>query len=65
MSKLEEEYDYETDELHVANGKRVLNTDLYHAVEFFVNDNPLLFVENFERGFWYINQTILKLKDFN
>jgi hypothetical protein len=51
MTKLEEEYDYETDELHVANGRRVLETDLYHAVEFFQQDNPMLFVENLERRF--------------
>lgn len=51
MTKLEEEYDYETDELHVENGRKVLETDLYHAVEFFVHDNPMLFVENFRGRF--------------
>jgi hypothetical protein len=47
MKKLEEEYDYETDRDHMLNGARILDTDLYHAVEFFVVENPILFVENF------------------
>jgi len=51
MSKLEEEYDYETDKDHIAQGQKVLTTDLYHAVDFFVADNPILFVENFSRRF--------------
>lgn len=51
MSKLEEEYDYETDELGIFNGKRVLETDLYDAVEFFVQDNPLIFTENLDKSF--------------
>jgi len=48
MTKLEEEYEYETDLDHIANGKKVLDTDLYHAVEFFVMENPILFVDNIE-----------------
>lgn len=44
MSKLEEEYDYETDLEHVANGLKILDYDLYYAVEFFVQEDPLLFV---------------------
>jgi hypothetical protein len=51
MSKLEEEYDYETDKEHVANGLKVLDYDLYYAVEFFVHEDPLLFVENIKRTF--------------
>lgn len=49
MSRLEEEYDYETDLEHIANGLRILDNDLFHAVEFFVVENPNLFVENLER----------------
>lgn len=49
MKRLEPEYDYETDEGHVANSLKVLNRDLYDAVEFFVVENPILFVENFDR----------------
>jgi hypothetical protein len=48
MTKLEEEYEYETDLDHIANGKKVLDTDLYHAVEFFIVENPILFVDNVE-----------------
>jgi hypothetical protein len=49
MTKLEAEYDYETDECHILNSQSVLTRDLYDAVEFFVVENPILFVENFER----------------
>jgi len=52
MSKLESEYDYETDQDHIRNGTKVLTTDLFYAVDFFVAENPILFVENFERKFW-------------
>lgn len=51
MSKLEEEFDYETDLEHQTRGSRFLEDDLYHAVEFFVVENPILFVENFDRKF--------------
>lgn len=46
MSQLEEEYDYETDKDHLAHGLKILNNDLFLAVEFFVSADPLLFVEN-------------------
>ena len=48
MRRLEEEHEYETDMEHIMNGKRVLDIDFYHAVEFFVIENPLLFVDNVE-----------------
>jgi len=51
MSKLEEEYDYETDQEHLTNGLKILDYDLYYAVEFFVQEDPLQFVENIERKF--------------
>ncbi len=41
MSKLEEEYDYETDQEHLKNGLKILDYDLFYAVEFYVQDNPL------------------------
>ncbi len=46
MSKLEEEYDYETDQEHLTSGLKILAYDLFYAVEFFVHEDPLLFVEN-------------------
>lgn len=36
MSKLEEEYDYETDKEHVSHGRKILTCDLFYAVEFYV-----------------------------
>lgn len=48
MSKLEPECEYETDQDHITQGKKVLETDLYHAVEFFIQENPILFVENLD-----------------
>lgn len=44
MSKLEQEFDYETDLELIQSGKSVLDTDLYHAVEFYVIDDPLKLV---------------------
>ena len=55
MSKLEEEYDYETDQEHLTSGLKILAYDLYYAVEFFVHEDPLLFVENLERKLWSKN----------
>jgi hypothetical protein len=51
MSKLEEEYDYETDQEHLNNGLKILDYDLYYAVEFFVHEDPMLFVGNMTRKF--------------
>lgn len=51
MRKLEEDYYYETDQDQLNNALRVLDTDLFHAVEFFVTENPVLFVSNLERKF--------------
>jgi hypothetical protein len=36
MRKLEDEYDYDTDEATIKNGRRILDYDLFYAVEFFV-----------------------------
>lgn len=53
MKKLEPECEYETDLDHINNGKKVLDIDLYHAVEFFVQENPVLFVENLDcKSLW-------------
>jgi hypothetical protein len=46
MSKLEAEEHYETDQEHLNRGLKILDIDLYYAVEFFVHEAPLLFVEN-------------------
>jgi hypothetical protein len=48
MSKLELEFDYETDLELIESGRRVLDTDLYHAVEFYVIEDPLKLVSNLE-----------------
>lgn len=49
MSKLEPECEYETDQDHITQGRKVLQTDLVHAIEFFIQENPLLFVENLDK----------------
>lgn len=51
MTKLEEEEHYETDQEHLNNGLKILDYDLFYAVEFFVHDNPLVVIENIERKF--------------
>jgi len=48
MSKLEREDDYDTDQSLLDRGRGVLCTDLYHAVEFFMQDDPLKLVVNLE-----------------
>jgi hypothetical protein len=48
MSKLEQEFDYETDLELIESGRRMLETDLYHAMEFYVIDDPLKLVSNLE-----------------
>jgi len=48
VSKLEIEYDYETDQEHIDNCRIMLESDLYYAVEFFVKDDPLNLVVNLD-----------------
>ena len=48
MRKLEDEYDYDTDAATIKNGRRILDYDLFYAVEFFVQDDPTRFVKNLE-----------------
>ncbi len=54
MSNLEEEYDYETDQDHIARSKRLLETDLFDAVDFFLKEDPLLIIQNFENKIMWI-----------
>ena len=46
MQRLEVEYDYETDTEQIFQATDMLSRDLYHAVEFFMKDDPLLLVDN-------------------
>ena len=48
MGKLELEFDYDTDMDLLESGKRMLNIDLYHAVEWFVTEDPFRLVSNLE-----------------
>lgn len=48
MTKLEEEFDYETDLELIKRGRGILEPDLYNAIEYFVLTDPMRFVENIE-----------------
>ena len=47
MSKLEDEYDYDTESEQIIQSKNMLATDLHDAVEWFVIGDPLEVVGNF------------------
>ena len=53
LSKLEIEYDYDTDEEQIYRAKKMLMNDNYLATEFYVKDDPFILVEN------------LRLKDYS
>jgi hypothetical protein len=46
MSKLEVEWDYDTDADQINESYKMLKKDLFAAVDFFVKENPLNLVEN-------------------
>lgn len=46
MSKLEMEYDYDTDQEQIDRAKKLLNRENIMAIEYFVKDDPLLLVGN-------------------
>ena len=46
MSKLEMEYDYETDQEQIDRAKKLINRENIMAIEYFVKDDPLLLVGN-------------------
>lgn len=46
MSKLEVEYDYETDQEQARQSRDYLYRDFSYAIEFFVKENPMVLVEN-------------------
>ena len=46
MTKLEVEYDYDTDAEQQRHSKKMLLHELNQAIEFYVRDEPLKLVEN-------------------
>ena len=48
MSKLEVEYDYDTEREQIHQSQGMLQTDLKDAIDWFVADDPLKIVSNFE-----------------
>jgi hypothetical protein len=46
MTKLEIEYDYETDNEQLKHSAKMLIHDLQQAIDFFINDDPLKLVDN-------------------
>lgn len=51
MSKLELEYDYETDEEQLWRAKKLLKMDCIQAFDYFVKEDPVLLVGNLHRTF--------------
>jgi hypothetical protein len=48
MSKLEMEYDYDTDEEQICRAKLLLNKEKILAIEYFVKEEPLFLVGNLD-----------------
>ena len=48
MSKLEVEYDYDTESEQIHQSQGMLQTDLKDAIDWFVADDPLKIVSNFD-----------------
>ena len=48
MSKLEVEYDYDTEHEQIHQSQGMLQTDLKDAIDWFVADDPLKIVSNFD-----------------
>lgn len=46
MSKLEIEYDYDTDEEQIYRAKKLLKNENFFAVEYYVKDDPFILVGN-------------------
>ena len=46
MSKLEVEYDYDTDEEQLTHSKKMLLHELFQAIDFFIKEDPIKLVEN-------------------
>jgi hypothetical protein len=47
MSRLETEYDYETEENQIRQSQKMLQEDLADAIDFFVTKDPLQLIDNF------------------
>jgi hypothetical protein len=46
MSKLEVEYDYDTDGEQLKYSKKMLLHELFQAIDFFIKDDPTKLVDN-------------------
>lgn len=46
MSKLEVEYDYETEDEQLKQSAKMLIDELHQAIEFFIKEDPFKLVEN-------------------
>ena len=46
-SKLEQEYDYDTDEEQIYRAKRLLTNENWMAIEYFVKEDPIELTGNF------------------
>lgn len=46
MSKLEVEYDYDTDGEQVTHSKKMLLHEIYQAIEYFIKEDPFKLVDN-------------------
>ena len=46
MDKLEQEYDYDTDEDQILRAKEMMANENFSAIEFAVHDDPLLLIGN-------------------
>ena len=46
LSKLEEEYDYETDGDQIYTAKKHMLTESIMAIEFYIKEDPVLLVQN-------------------
>lgn len=63
MSRLEDEYDYDTESEQIIQSKTMLATDLHDAVEWFVIGDPLEVVGNF--SIWNSIETHTTLNDYS
>lgn len=46
LTKLEEEYDYETDSEQIYTAKKHMLTESIMAIEFYIKEDPVLLVQN-------------------
>jgi hypothetical protein len=46
MSKLEIEYDYDTEDEQLTHSKKMLIHELFQAIDFFIKEDPFKLVDN-------------------